>query len=151
MNREELIALARTVADLRTREAEARAVVRQGRLEFEQAFAHNIAQALNLEGALQDAETALRVGGLELYRETSDKHPAPGIEVKEKTLLEYDGEYALQWAIEHKIFTVLDLNRSRFERAAPALNLPFVKASTVPQAQLARDMGKALAELPKTI
>ena len=149
MNRAEFITLARTVAELRGLEADASRQMRKARDLFEADHASEIVEMQHLQAKRENAEAALRAGGLELYRETGDKHPAPGVEVKDKVVLEYEQTQALKWAVEHGIFLQLDVKG--FEKAAQSLSVPFVTYKTVPQAQLARDMDKALAELPKTI
>ena len=76
-----------------------------------------------------------------------DRHPAPGLSVKEVTQLTYDEAQALEWAIVHKHDTLLSLKRASFERVAEGLRLAFVTITKVPTVTIARNLAPAAAEI----
>ena len=76
-----------------------------------------------------------------------DRHPAPGLSVKEVTTLTYDEARALEWAMENKHGNLLSLVRRSFERVAEGLRLPFVTVSKIPTVTIARDLTPAAAEI----
>ncbi len=88
----------------------------------------------------QEAEGRLRELALDTYASTSDKAVAPGIGIRVRSILSYDGQDALDWAIEHNL--ALKLDSSTFEKIAKTSNLPFVTITEEPQATIATELVK---------
>jgi len=80
-------------------------------------------------------EARLRELTLQVYAETGNKTPTPGVGVREITKLKYNNTVAFDWAVEHKIAIKLDI--SAFEKIAKASPLDFVSISLEPQATIA--------------
>ena len=85
-------------------------------------------------------ETTLRELTLQAYSETGDKAPAPGVGIRERTVLTYDGKVAFDWAKAHKM--ALKLDTSAFEKIAKADPPDFVKITTEPQATIATELSR---------
>jgi len=92
----------------------------------------------------EDAEAQLRQLTLQAYAKTGDKAPAPGVNIRERIVLTYDGKIAFDWAKSHKI--ALKLDTSAFEKIAKADPPDFVKITTEPQATIATDLSKIKEE-----
>jgi hypothetical protein len=93
------------------------------------------------EGALkicEESEAKLRELTLQAYAETGNKAPAPGVGIREMTVLTYDGKVAFDWAKSHKIALKLDV--SAFEKIAKADPPEFVKITHSPQATIATNL-----------
>ncbi len=86
----------------------------------------------------QEAEVTLRELTLQAYAETGDKTPAPGVGIRERTVLTYDGKVAFDWAKAHKM--ALQLDKRAFEKIAKADTPDFVKVSTEAQATIATNL-----------
>lgn len=82
-----------------------------------------------------EAEAKLRELTLQAYAETGNKAPAPGVGIRERTVLTYDNKVAFDWAKAHKL--ALKLDTSAFEKIAKADPPEFVKITTEPQATIA--------------
>ena len=83
----------------------------------------------------QDEEVKLRELTLQAYAETGDKAPAPGVGIRERTVLTYDGKVAFDWAKSHKM--ALQLDKKAFEKIAKVSDLDFVDVTTEPIATIA--------------
>ena len=88
------------------------------------------------------AEGALRARAVEVYNQTGNKKPAPGVEIKMFTKLTYDEVEALKWASEHWI--ALKLDKAVFEKIAKAAPPDFVAVTQEPQATIATDLSRYL-------
>lgn len=94
------------------------------------------------------AEQDLRDSAITFYRETKNKAPVPGVEVKIYQVLSYDPKQALNWAMEKKM--ALKLNKKLFEHLAITVeDIPFVEIKEEPRATIATDLGKALSQKEK--
>ncbi len=85
-----------------------------------------------------ESEDVLRALTLKAYAETGDKAPAPGVGIRERTVLTYDNKVAFDWAKAHKM--ALKLDTSAFEKIAKADPPDFVKITTEPQATIATNL-----------
>jgi len=84
---------------------------------------------------MTEAEAKLRELTLQAYAETGDKAPAPGVGIRERTVLTYDGKVAFDWAKSHKM--ALQLDKKAFEKIAKVSDLDFVDVATEPIATIA--------------
>ena len=87
-----------------------------------------------------ESEQLLRELTLQAYAETGNKAPAPGVGIRELTVLTYDGKVAFDWAKAHTM--ALKLDTSAFEKIAKADPPDFVKITTEPQATIATQLCK---------
>ena len=85
-----------------------------------------------------EAENRLRELTLQAYAETGNKAPAPGVGIRERTVLTYDGKVAFDWAKAHKM--ALKLDTTAFEKIAKVSPPEFVKITTEPQATIATNL-----------
>jgi len=133
---DELKAQIKVVARARQRAQEAfeAKVVSQAEWERRNKAIIDIAVATNQE--VNDEEIKLRELTLQIYAQTGNKTPAPGVGIREMTRLEYDKEVAFTWAVEHTMALKLDV--LAFEKVAKASPLDFVKVFQQPQATIAR-------------
>ena len=92
------------------------------------------------------AEQTLRDLTLQAYAETQDKHPAPGVDIKETSEMRYDPKEAFAWACKHLM--ALQLDKKSFEGIAksktPPPDLDFVETAIVFQATIATDLEAVL-------
>ena len=95
-----------------------------------------------------EAEQTLRDLTLQAYAETQDKHPAPGVDIKETSEMRYDPKEAFAWACKHLM--ALQLDKKSFEGIAksktPPPDLDFVETAVVYQATISQDLEKVLKE-----
>ena len=79
---------------------------------------------------------------LDLFKETKDKKPIKGVEIKifTETNIEFDPSEALAWAVETGL--CLKLDHEKFAKVSPILGLDFVKVTetSTPKAQLSRTL-----------
>lgn len=115
--------------------------VKQKRAAFEQSIAEHLDRAKTDAAEAAEAEELVRGLALDVFMETENTKPAPGVEIKQFTTLTYDHKQALAWALEHRIALVLD--KKTFEKIAPSLE--FVHVAKDPRATIATDLDKALA------
>jgi len=98
-------------------------------------------EALNdevINKAIVEVEEAkLRELTLAYYKETKEKKPAIGVEVKITHPIEYDANLAYDWAMEHKI--ALSLDRKAFEKIVefPEARPGFVTVKDEPKVYIA--------------
>ncbi|MBA7585417.1 hypothetical protein ES708_27396 [subsurface metagenome] len=101
-------------------------------------FFGDVATAASRAG---EAEEKLRELALQAYAETGNKAPAPGVGIRERTVLTYDTAEAFNWALEHRI--ALQLNKTAFDKlakTAPETRPAFVMVTTEPQATIATQL-----------
>ena len=89
-----------------------------------------------------EAEESLYDLALQVYAETGNKTPSPGVGIRVVTKLIYDAGVALLWATQHSIALKLDI--PAFEKIAKASKPDFVELSEEPQATIATDLGKEI-------
>ena len=119
--------------------------LRAKRDAFELTLADDVAASKELVAQMAATEEEVRALALAAYDGTN-KHVAPGVEVKIFTAVEYDSDVALAWAVKHGIF--LQLHRTEFERFAKGSTstvAEFVVVREEPRAQIATDLRKALS------
>jgi len=85
-----------------------------------------------------EQEARLRELTLQAYAETGDKQPAPGVGIRERIVLTYNGKVAFDWAKAHKM--ALQLDKRAFEKIVKADTPDFVTITTEPQATIATEL-----------
>lgn len=90
----------------------------------------------------QEAESKLREMTLEVYAETGDKAPVPGVGVREMERLVYPEGLAFEWATAKGL--ALTLDKKAFEKIARATHIPFVTKQPEATATIATDLQKVL-------
>ncbi len=100
-------------------------------------------QKQNLERVSLE-ENRLRIMAVNFFKETNNKKPCPGVEVKEYEVLYYDEKLAKNWVLEKRIDVALKLNKKLFEDVASKLDIDFVEIKREPRATIATDLGKIL-------
>lgn len=104
-----------------------------------------IQEAYAAELSVSELDSYVREATLAAYRaDPSNKQPAPGVGIRVTTRLTYDEAKAMMWALDHQMPQLLKLNVKAFEKAAPALGLPFVETVSTPSATIASDLGAVL-------
>lgn len=94
---------------------------------------------------LKAMEHVLRLLAVQRFEETKSKQPAPGIKIREETVLKYSEPDALAWARENPAgANCLKLDKRTFEGAARNLTLDFVEKDTEAKATIAKDLTAAL-------
>ena len=129
------------VASLRESLAFAAAVVRQARERWDIEHQQDLIVLKEYQETL--AEAALKAATIIAYKETGNKAPAPGVGIREVTVLDYVPTEALDWAIKHSL--ALSLDKKAFETIAKGGQVPFVTLRVEPQAIIAQDLEKVLA------
>ncbi len=99
----------------------------------------------NTEETLQSCEEQVRSTALLIYARTNNKRPAAGVQIQMRSVLTYDEQHALAWAIEHKL--CLQLIKKEFEAIAKSQTISFVQSHDVPTATIATDLSKHTAIL----
>ena len=125
----------KVVAEARQRAAELKNL-RELLLEEWTKANRDLLDKLTQTGAeVAEVEAKLRELTLQAYAETGNKAPAPGVGIRERTVLTYDGKVAFDWAKAHKM--ALKLDTSAFEKIAKISDLDFVAVTTEPIATIA--------------
>ncbi|MDP2950695.1 MAG: hypothetical protein Q8P22_14325 [Chloroflexota bacterium] len=132
------------VHGLRTGLESIKASLKAKRAAFDAENADLLIGLLDRTTELARAETALRDAAMGAYVLMGARKPAPGVEVKDFTEIDYDKGKAFTWATFHEMALVLDTKA--FEAIAKAAQPPldFVTIAKVPKATIATDLGKAL-------
>ena len=118
--------------------------VEQLKRDFDRRNAAILEALEDARNALVDDERVLRALAVELFALTGNKAPAPGVGIREVSRAEYDPEQALGWAVEKRMFVLLDrTNFERFAKSVPA-QVPFVKIIRQPEATISPDLSKAI-------
>ncbi len=134
----ELLEQIRVVAEARQEASELKDQ-RNMLLDFWNKEHQELLDALTQSGADVAAEEAkLRELTLLAYAETGNKAPAPGVGIRERAVLTYDGKVAFDWAKSHKM--ALQLDKKAFEKIAKADTPDFVKVSTEAIATIATEL-----------
>ncbi len=140
---DDLNAAVKRVASLRAGYALTSGMLAARRKQFEEENALLIA-TVNAESAtLESAERQAKDLAVSLY-DGANKKVAPGVGIRETTVLNYDGKKAFDWSLDHKLFVALDVKP--FETYAKKTPPDFVTVTTKITATLATDLDKALSE-----
>ncbi len=114
------------------------------RVQWENEHRGLLDTAINTAKAVEEAEASLRALTIKAYLETGNKNPVPGVGIRERVVLQYDGKVAFDWAKAHKMALMLDTKA--FEKIAKADPPDFVLTITEPQATIATDLSNILKE-----
>lgn len=137
----------RVLAKYRAHARDTREHLARERAKVEEALRDLILEAEDAVTILRLQEGKVRTLALDAYVETGDKHPCPGVTIKERTVVEYEMGDALGWAKDHRLCLVPEsLDVKAFERTITTLpELPmWVTVRTEPIPALAQDLDKAL-------
>lgn len=106
----------------------------------------NAALIANLKGdaaAVDMAETALRAVALQVHRDTGERRPAPGVEIKMFKEYAIDEIAGLAWATEKQLCLIpAKLDVPAIKKLASVQPLPFVLVDEVPKVTIATDLSK---------
>src|SRR3990167_7512281 len=108
--------------------------------EWEGINAGLLSDIANNTAFLTDAESRLREMTLQVFNETGNKTPAPGLGIRETIELRYNPKQAFDWAIKNPL--ALQLNTKVFEKIARGFPLDFVEYAKVYLATIATDLSK---------
>lgn len=131
--------------------AEIAARVKEAKDEFTRTHAVLLQSLVTAVDEVETAERATKALATAHFVQSgkTDKHPTPGVDIKESETLEYDAAEALKFAKEKGLFLIPEsLDEKAFEafaKTAPVGTLPFVKRVPGYFATLAKDLTKALS------
>ena len=128
----------KVVAEARAKEQVHKGVVDDLRFLWEKSNATILTTVAQAKVDVSVEEAKLREPTLKAYAETGDKAPAPGVGIRERTVLTYDNKVAFDWAKAHKM--ALKLDTSAFEKIVKADTPDFVKVSTEAIATIATEL-----------
>lgn len=136
--------------------AQERAALATDKMLYDAAFAEFSAKSAPLfasmrakEAAVKASELSVRALAVAEYQTTENKNPAPGIQIKVGTDYIVDEAAALVWAREKKMCLIPEsLDVAAIKKLATVQELPFVTAMPSPAATIAKDLDKALADVP---
>lgn len=133
--------------------AESRALLQQlreqlaeSRKEWEVQNADLIDQEGRVAAIAKSTEAAVRGLVEDQFRVTGDKHPAPGVEVKERTVVIYAARQAREWALQNAphLLTLDAKGLEAWAKAATEAARPaWVEVKKEPVASIATDLVKA--------
>jgi hypothetical protein len=136
------------LAAARKQQAEARAVVAAAEAEFKAQYAEafDALDAATIE--LGEADNIVRRLAVAVHEVTGEKSLGFGITVTVSEKLTYKPEDAVAWAKRTEAMPVTEvLDWKAFEKAAKAMDLPFVHRVTSAGVRVAQDLEAALAEV----
>ncbi|MCW7071883.1 MAG: hypothetical protein OCU12_06130 [Methanophagales archaeon] len=90
--------------------------------------------------AVGQADESVRAAALERFAEIGEKKVHPAVSVVESTVLSYDTQEALDYAMKAGLSQVLSLKRREFEKVAKVLPLDFVETGIVHSVRIKRDL-----------
>ena len=136
--------LALEVLEAREQAADTKANLEEARTIWEQENWCLVEEARANKESLRLAEAELRHAALEIYAQTREKHPGPGVQIKLVTGIIFDQALAYNWAVNHGM--CLKLEENSFRDAVKAQLVPSHIASIHegPRADIALDLGKVL-------
>lgn len=144
--RERLGRLLDELAEEREAQASARSKMAQRRAAFEDSN-RPLSEAISiLTEHTIELEERIRGFVVEHYEATGSRRPVPGVEVIDRTYIEYDERDALRWAIAHGLAVKLDerqfesLMRAMGEAARPE----FVRVERRPFTRIATDLSRVV-------
>ena len=144
-----LLERVRKVAHLRRVQKVIQAAVDSKRKAWEQTHSGLLVSVAAVANSLAEAEKEVREMALGSYAVTGEKAVAPGVNVRLVTKLEYEEAEAVAWVQEHYLSSkLLQLNKTAFEKLVRGRGMPLdcVTITEVPQATIAADLDKVLAE-----
>lgn len=152
----ELIALAAQLQRCRANAALVRGDVEEGKRIFNQAMEPAFARLKALEDAEVVASSNLREAALAAFATTHDKHPGPGVTIREHQELRYDEDEVREWCrgnLPGALEKVITFKRKVFEAVVEPMELtqvvylgdgPLVTRETTYTVAIDRDLDKAL-------
>lgn len=96
--------------------------------------------------AVDQADESVRAAALERFAEIGEKKVHPAVSVVKSTVLSYDTQEALNYAMKAGLSQVLSLKKREFEKVAKVLPLDFVETNTVHSVRIKRDLSGWLGE-----
>jgi hypothetical protein len=152
----DLIALAAQLHRCRQDANLVRGEIEQARAIWEQAMAPALQRLKALESAEEAASCSLREAALIVHAATHDKHPGPGVTIREHQELRYAEEEVREWCRGHlpiALERVITFKRKVFEAVVDPMGLtglvylgdgPLVTKETTYSVAIDRDLDKAL-------
>ncbi|HKV74622.1 MAG TPA: hypothetical protein VJN95_08885 [Gemmatimonadales bacterium] len=143
-----VVAAVLAVQQARRIAVELAAKVGRAREDFETANADLLREAKLARDVAERAEENCRVLALAAYQRNGERRPAPGVEIKLYREPHFEEATALNWARQAGVAVLPErLDTKAFLKIAQSSGnaLPFVTWTDQPEAQLAKDLDKALA------
>lgn len=126
---------------LRIQAEAARITLTIAQQRFQEEHAALFADVEQTKAAVTQEENALRAKALEAYTRTHQKQLAPGVGIREMTLLAYEQADAVAWAQTHNLCLIpATLDVAAFEAIAKTLHLDFVHIITTPKVTLSKTL-----------
>ena len=145
---ETLLKQIKLVATARLLQEQVEAYLRTSKLAWEKEHHWYLNELAVRRTECQQAEATLRELALVAYRLTGDKHPAPGVDIREGEELIFEEAKALEWAkINSPAMVKVSLNVPLFKKLAKELKPNFVTFKPTYQATIATDLEKILKEM----
>ena len=88
-------------------------------------------------------EAEIKAGAVDTF-DGENKNPHPMVSIGEYSVLEYEDTEALAYCIEHNMPSLVNLNKSAFNKAAKAGIFEFVTIKKEPRARIAADLSTYL-------
>ena len=89
-------------------------------------------------------DTEIRELALAEYRESGEKKPTPGVEIKMDKVVNYSPDLAMEWAQEHKLALIPEsLDKKKYQALVLSGDAPGM-ITEEPVAQIAQNLPKAL-------
>ena len=93
--------------------------------EFEASIESIKLKKQEIDSKIAEIKSQVESEAIKNFKETKDKNYLAGIKVQETNNIIYDEKEALNWAIEKKMFLLLD--KKAFEKAVDSIGVDFVK------------------------
>ena len=136
---------AQNVVDARQKLAklkeEQAAIERQIQAQFGKALGRVDTEIHYANKSIKAAEETLRQVARATWRETGNKRPHQGVEIRVYKALSYDQETAKAYAMEH-LPQVVKLDKRAFEKVAKVLDLDFVTIHDDPKVFISKSLGQ---------
>jgi hypothetical protein len=136
------------LAAARKQQADARAVVAAAEADFkaQHAEAFDALDAATIE--LGEADNIVRRLAIAVYEATGEQQLGFGVTVALGQKITYKEKDAIDWAKRTEAIAVAEvLDWKAFEKAAKAMDLPFVHRVVTPSVRVAQDLEAVLAEV----
>lgn len=119
------------------------------RSQFEARISSDVQHAREAKDRMEAAEETVKSMAIAAYEASgkTNKHVSPGVEIKNFTVVDYNPEKALKWALDHRV--CLSLDTKPFEKMAKdgmvdGFSGEIATVRDEPRAQIATDLEKVL-------
>ena len=112
--------------------------IEKQRKEFTESIALELQTLKEAQEKIEELKSGIEKEALEEFEKTQNKKLDGGIGIQERKYIEMDAVKVREWCFEKQMF--LEVDTKAFEKAAPALHLPFAVEKKEPKVTFHREI-----------